>query len=223
MYVSPSEGEVEECFHTLTQQDHYYDRGSHVYAGDFKAHWRAAEEPEHHITVQEQATIPFRVGDCLRRHMHSPPNAAAITKTRISSPQRGRLLLRMLNTTSFLILNGRFEAVDDSIPYTLQHQDEATINDYDLIAKQHLSKIKTCYVVPRPSRKLRSHSGPPTYHNPTVIQLSLLAKPDTPVLSNNATHLRCMFLENENVSSFKIMDYKYVVSPHQYHTEVIMA
>jgi len=52
----------------------------------------------------------------------------------------------MPNTTSFLILNGRFEGADDPIPYTLQRQDEATINDYNLIAKQHFSKVKTCYV-----------------------------------------------------------------------------
>ena len=78
----------------------------------------------------------------------------------------------MLNTTFFLILNGRFEGVDDPIPYTLQRQDEATINDYDLIAKQHFSKVKTCYVIPRPSRSLRSKSGPP----PIVLHLSLLAK-----------------------------------------------
>ena len=114
VYVSPTEGEVEEFFHMLTQKDHYPDREIHVYAGDFNAH--VAEEPEHHITVQEQATISFRVGDCHRRHMPSPSDAAAITNTRTFSPQRGRLLLRMLNTTSFLILNGRFEAADDPIP-----------------------------------------------------------------------------------------------------------
>ena len=96
----------------------------------------------------------------------------------------------MLNTTSLLILNGRFEAADDPIPYTLQRQDESTmINDYNLIAKQHLSKVKTCYVIPRPSRTLKSNSGPPTDLNPIVLHLSLVAKPDAPVLSNNATHL----------------------------------
>jgi len=82
----------------------------------------------------------------------------------------------MLNTTSFLILNGRFEGVDDPIPYTLQRQDETTINDYNLIAKQHFSKVKSCYVIPRPSRSLRSKSGPPTGHSPIVLHLSLLAK-----------------------------------------------
>jgi hypothetical protein len=80
--------------------------------------------------------------------MPSPHDAATITNARISSPQRGRLLLRMLNTTSFLILNGRFQNAEDPIPYTLQRQDEATINDYNLIAKQHFSKVKTCYVIP---------------------------------------------------------------------------
>jgi len=93
----------------------------------------------------------------------------------------------MLNTTFFLILDGRFEAVDDPIPYTLQRQDEATIDDYNVIAKKHLSKVKTCYVIPRPSRTLRSNSGPPTDHNPIVLHLSLPAKSDMPVLSTNAT------------------------------------
>jgi hypothetical protein len=90
----------------------------------------------------------------------------------------------MLNTTSFLILNGRFEGADDSIPYTLQRQDEATINDYDLIAKQHFPKVKTCYVIPRPSRSLRSKSGPPIDHNPIVLRLSLLAKSATQSTAN---------------------------------------
>jgi len=174
VYVSPSEGEIEEFFHNLTQQNHYPVDDIYIYAGDFNAH--VADETETHITMQEQHTIPSRVGDCHKRHMPSPPAAAPNTSTRISSPQRGRLLLRVLNTTSFLILNSRFEGVDDPIPYTLQRQDEATINDYNLIAKQYFSKVKTCYVIPRPSRSLRSKSGPPTDHNPIVLHLSLLAK-----------------------------------------------
>jgi len=60
--VSPSEGEVEEFFHTLTQQDHYPGREIHVYAGDFNAH--VVEELEDHITLQATSTIPSRVGDC---------------------------------------------------------------------------------------------------------------------------------------------------------------
>ena len=93
----------------------------------------------------------------------------------------------MLNITSFLNLNGRCEAADNPIPYTLQHQDEGTINDYNLIAIQHFSKVKTCYVIPRPSRTLRSKSGPPIDHNPIVLHLLLLAKStkqgsgDTPI------------------------------------------
>jgi len=135
VYTSPSEGKIEDFFHTLTQQDHYPADDIHIYAGDFNAH--VADEIETHITTPEGHTIPPRVGDCHKRHMPSPPAAAPITSARISSPQRGRLLLRMFNTTSFLILNGGFEAADDPIPYTLQRQDEATINDYKLIAKQH--------------------------------------------------------------------------------------
>ena len=91
VYLSSREGEVEKCFHTLTQQDHYPDREIHVYAGDFNAH--VAEELEAHITLQERFTIPPRVGDCHRRHIPSPPDAPAITNARMSSQQRGRLLL----------------------------------------------------------------------------------------------------------------------------------
>jgi len=171
--------------HTLTQQDHYSDREIHVYAGDFNAH--VAEELEAHITLQERSTIPSRVGDCHRRRIPSPPDAPALTNARISSQQRGRLLLRMLNTTCFLILNGRFETVDDPIPYTLQRQEESTINEYNLIAKQHFSKVKSCYVIPRPSRSLRSNSGPPTDHNPIVLHLSLPVKPNAPGASVIAT------------------------------------
>jgi len=118
-------------FYTLTQQDHYPPHKIHVYAGDFNAH--IAEELEQYITLQERSTIPSRVGDCRRQHIPSPPDAAAITHAGISSQQRGRLLLRTLITTS-LILSGRFETADEPIPYTLQRQDEATINDYNLIA-----------------------------------------------------------------------------------------
>ena len=102
VYVSPSEGEIEDFFHTLTQQNHYPVDDIHINAGDFNAH--VADETETLITMQERHTIPPRVGDCHKRHMPSPPAAAPITNTRISSPQRGRLLLRMLDTISFLIL-----------------------------------------------------------------------------------------------------------------------
>jgi len=91
VYVSPSAGEIEEFFHTLTQQiillmisgDPVDD--IHIYAGDFNAH--VADETETHITMQERHTISPRVGDCHKRHMPSPPAAAPITNTRISSPQ----------------------------------------------------------------------------------------------------------------------------------------
>jgi len=184
VYVSPIEGEVEEFFHMLTQRDHYPPNEIQVYAGDFNAH--VAEELEQHITIQERSNIPVRVGGCHRRHLPSPPDAAPITRARVSSQQRGRLLLRMQNTTSFLILNGRFESPDDPIPYTLQRQDEATTNDYNLIAKQFFSKVKTCYVISRPSRTLRSQPGPPTDHNPIVLHLSLLSKSGTPAPSATA-------------------------------------
>jgi len=127
VYVIPSEGEIEEFFHTLTRLHYVSAKDVHIYAGDFNAH--VADEIETHITIQEGHTIPPRFGYCHKRHTPSPPAAAPITSAHISSPQRGRLLLRMLNTTSFLVQNGRFEAADNPIPYTLQRQDEATIKN----------------------------------------------------------------------------------------------
>ena len=56
VYVSPSEGEIEEFFHNLTQQNHYPADDMHIYAGDFNA--RVADETETHITMQERHTIP---------------------------------------------------------------------------------------------------------------------------------------------------------------------
>jgi hypothetical protein len=85
--TSPGEGEIEEFFHTLTQQNHYPADDIHIYAGDFIAH--VADETEIHIIMQERHTIPPRVGDCHKRRMPSPPAAAPITNTRMSSPQRG--------------------------------------------------------------------------------------------------------------------------------------
>ena len=42
-------------------------------------------------------------------------------------------------------------------------------------------------MIPRPSRSLRSKSGPPTDHNPIVLHLSLPAKPIAPGTSVSAT------------------------------------
>jgi len=114
---------MKEFLDTLTQTDHYSAEDVHIYAGDFNGH--VADEIETHI-IQEGHTLTPRVGDCHKRHTPSPSAAAPITNARLSSPRRGRFFLRMLNTTSFLILNGRFEAADNPIPYTLQRQDEAT-------------------------------------------------------------------------------------------------
>jgi len=50
-----------------------------------------------------------------------------------------------------------------------------------------ISKVKSCYVIPRPSRSLRSKSGPPTDHNPIVLHLSLPATPVVPGTSVSAT------------------------------------
>ena len=95
VYVSPSKGEIEKFFHTLTQQDHYPAEDVHIYAGDFNAH--VADKIETHLRIQEGHTIPPRVGDCHKRHAPSPPAAAPITNARISSPQRGRLLLHFFS------------------------------------------------------------------------------------------------------------------------------
>jgi len=96
VYVSPSEGKIAKFLNTLTRQNHYHADDIHIYAGDFNAH--VADEIETHITMQEGHTIPSRVGDCHKRHMPSPSAEVPITNTRISSLQRGHLLLRMLST-----------------------------------------------------------------------------------------------------------------------------
>ena len=69
VYVSPSEGEIEEYFYTLTQQNHYVADNIHIYAGDFNAH--VADETRTHITMQERHTIPPRVGGCHKPHMQN--------------------------------------------------------------------------------------------------------------------------------------------------------
>jgi len=89
VYVSPSNGEIEKFFHTLTQEDHYPAEDIHIYSGDFNA--GVTDEIEAHVTTQEGHAIPPRFGDCHRRHMPVPPAADPITNARISSPQRGRL------------------------------------------------------------------------------------------------------------------------------------
>ena len=71
---------------------------------------------------------------------HHPTQLLSLTHKYLFH-KRGRLLLRMLNTTPFLILNGRFEIDNAPIPYTLQRQDEATIHDHNIIAKQHFSQV----------------------------------------------------------------------------------
>ena len=86
VYVSPSKGEIDVFFHTLTKQNHYPADDIHIYAGDFNAY--VADEIETHVTMQKQHTIPPQVGDCHERHMPSQPAAAPITNTHISSPQR---------------------------------------------------------------------------------------------------------------------------------------
>jgi len=49
VYVSPSEGDIEKFFQTLTQQNHYPADNIHIYAGDFNAH--VADEIETHIIM----------------------------------------------------------------------------------------------------------------------------------------------------------------------------
>ena len=119
--------------------------------GDFNSH--IGEECEGHVRVDPSSKIPSRVGD--KDHAPAPTNMERI-KSRPSSAQRGRLLLRLLDSINFVILNGRFQSASDPTPFTLKRQQEQSINDYVLIAGRHFPRVKKCVVLVRPSRSHRT-------------------------------------------------------------------
>jgi len=61
MYMSPSEGMVEEFFQTLAKQNNLPPNEPNIYAGDNNSH--VGEEIEAHLFSQEMSKLPDRVGD----------------------------------------------------------------------------------------------------------------------------------------------------------------
>jgi len=105
MYTNPSEGMVEEFFQTLAKQNNFPPNELHICAGDNSSH--AGEEIEAHLSSQEISKLPERVGD--DKHPLEPPQMPFLDSDRPSSKQRGRVVLKMLEKTHHIILNGRFE------------------------------------------------------------------------------------------------------------------
>jgi hypothetical protein len=173
VYVSPSKGDTIEIFFDSLSQNHSHPvEEVHIYAGDMNAH--IAQEVENHLSawpVTWSAPIPLRVGDV--EHSPSPAHMDPISTSRPSSSQRGRLLLRFLNNTQHVVLNGRYQSPTDPIPYTLQGNDEKTINDYNTISINHVSKVKRCTVNLRNTRNTRSGQKIPSDHNPILLELTL--------------------------------------------------
>jgi len=76
MYMSPSEGMVEEFFQTLAKQNNLPPNEPHIYAGDNDSH--VGEETEAHLSLQEILKLPERIGD----DEHPPePNKLSVLNT----------------------------------------------------------------------------------------------------------------------------------------------
>jgi len=147
MYTNPSEGMVEEFFQTLAKQNNFPPNELHICAGDNSSH--AGEEIEAHLSSQEISKLPERVGD--DKHPLEPPQMPFLDSDRPSSKQRGRVVLKMLEKTHHIILNGRFEPKYSLTPYTWQQNDKASIIDHNTISKKHFHLVKSCTVNPRSS------------------------------------------------------------------------
>ena len=133
MYMSPSEEMVEEFFHTLAKQNNLPPNEPHIYAGDNNSH--AGEEIEAHLFSQEISKLPERIGD--EKHSPVPPRMPFLDSDRLSSKQRDRVFLKMLETTHHILLNSSFEPKNSPTPYTWQQNKKAFIIDYYTISKEH--------------------------------------------------------------------------------------
>jgi len=169
MYMSPSEGMVEEFFQTLAKQNNLPPNEPNVYAGDNTSH--VGEEIEAHLSSQEMSKLPERVGD--DKHPLEPPQMPFLDSDRPSSKQRGRVFLKMPEKTHHIILNSRFELNNSPTPYTWQQNEKASIIDYNTISKEHFHLVKSCTVIPRSSRKSRSTPKPPTDHNLILLHVAM--------------------------------------------------
>jgi len=106
---------------------------------------------EAHLSPQEISKLPERVGD--DKHPPEPPQMPFLDSDRPSSNQMGRVYLKMLEKTHYVILNGRFALKNSPTPYTWQQNDKASIIDYSTISKEHFHLVKSCTVIPQLSRK----------------------------------------------------------------------
>jgi hypothetical protein len=175
--ISPNGTGTEDFYHTLDeQQNKFPPLHTHVFTGDFNAH--VAEEQEEALLALPIGIVPPRKGDVARddtsrlRHPPAPANMSTVTD-HVSSAQRGRLLLRMLNNIGYIILNGRYEPSShpNSPPspplYTLQREQGriATIIDYCLASTDQFQRVKSCNVIPKHVHNLT------TDHNPIHLRL----------------------------------------------------
>jgi hypothetical protein len=88
----------------------------HLTVGDFNSH--IGTEQESHFTLDEAKHVPTRQGD--PHPAHQPISTLRDDSITMNAKARGRLLLRLLNSTSQLVANGRFESTQNpNFPDTL--------------------------------------------------------------------------------------------------------
>jgi len=138
MYMSPSEGIIEEIFHTLAKQNNLPSNEPHIYTRDNNS--RVGKEIKARLSPQEILKVPERIDN--DKHPPEPPQMPFLNSDRPSSKQRWRVFWRMLEKTHHIILNGWFEPENSPAPYTWQQSEKASINDYNTIFKRTLSTSK---------------------------------------------------------------------------------
>ncbi len=108
--------QVRDMFQCLAEHNIESPTEVHLTAGDFNSH--IGTEQENHITPEESLHVPIRQGD--PHPAHQPIIALRDDNTTMNAKSRGRLLLNLLNSTSQLVANGRFESPQNpNFPATL--------------------------------------------------------------------------------------------------------
>jgi hypothetical protein len=139
----------------------------HITAGDFNSH--IGIEQENHITLEESIHVPIRQGD--PHPAHQPIIALRDDNTTMNAKSRGRLLLNLLNSTSQLVANGRFESPQNpNFPATLTRTRtnessnliSRTIVDYMIVGKQHWDSVHNCTIHRGSHLEIGSSPGNPT-------------------------------------------------------------
>ena len=168
VYVSPNGDRTEEFFNLLSQQQVFPSGEPHIYMGDFNAHTHSMAED--HVTPVDN--LPLRIGD---KHAPAGPDSS-LAGAFSSSTQRGRLLLRLLQSTELIFLNGRFQKhSDSSIPYIFQrtNSSDTSIVDYICLGKRHFVLVKSCVVY----NAHRTSSSLVSDHNPILLHLDTKSIP----------------------------------------------